>query len=115
VPERPGASEPELRETLATLQTELRASPVDAAVPAAQVVITELTALMAALEAASVEARSALERQLVERGHELERIRMDLELARLVPPSGCEEDARVAEPERRGAAKAAARKSRLAQ
>ena len=114
--EGPSAAELELRETLATLQAELaelRARPVDAGDPAAQAAIADLTAQMAALEAASAEARSALERQLVERDRELERIRMDLEIARLGPPGGGEEDARLAELERRRAAEAAAREARV--
>ena len=90
---------------------ELRARPVDAGDPAAQAAIADLTAQMAALEAASAEARTALERQLVERDRELERIRMDLEIARLGPPGGGEEDARLAELERRRAAEAAAREA----
>ncbi|MBJ2153170.1 TrbI/VirB10 family protein [Paracoccus sp. IB05] len=116
VPEGPSASELELREALATLQAELaelRSRPAEAGDPAAQAAITELTAQMAALEAASAEARSALERQLVERERELERIGMDLEIARLGTPSGGEEDARLAELERRRAAEAAAREARV--
>jgi type IV secretion system protein VirB10 len=54
-----------------------------------------------------------INRQLVERDRELERIRMDLEIARLGPPGGGEEDARLAELERRRAAEAAAREARV--
>lgn len=76
-PEGPSAAELELRQTLAMLQAELaelRARPVDTGDPAAQAAIAELTAQMTALEAAAAEARAALERQLVERDRELERI-----------------------------------------
>lgn len=116
VPEGPSAAEQELRETLAALQAELadlRARPADAGDPAAQAAIADLTAQMAALEASAAEARNTLERQLVERDRELERIRMDLEIARLGPPGGAEEDARLAELERRRAAEAAAREARV--
>lgn len=116
VPEGPSAAELELREALARLQSELeelRARPAEAGDPAAQAAIADLTEQMAALEASSAEARAALERQLVERDRELERIRMDLEIARLDPPGGGEEDARLAELERRRAAEAAAREARV--
>ena len=116
LPEGPSVAELELRETLATLQAELaelRARPVETGDPAAQAAIAELTAQLAALDAANAEARSALERQLLERDRELERIRMDLEIARLGAPGGSEEDARLAELERRRAAEAAAREARI--
>ncbi|MBJ2153520.1 MULTISPECIES: TrbI/VirB10 family protein [Paracoccaceae] len=116
VPEGPSAAELELREALARLQSELeelRARPVETGDPGAQAAITDLTAQMAALEASSAEARAALERQLVERDRELERIRMDLEIARLGPQGEGEEDARLAELERRRAAEAAAREARV--
>lgn len=116
VPDGPSAAELELRETLATLQAELaelRARPSSDGDPAAQAAIADLTAQLQALEAGSLEAQRALERQLVERDRELERIRMDLEIARLGPPGGAEEDARLAELERRRAAEAAAREARV--
>ena len=116
VQDGPSATELELRETLATLQAELaelRARPSSDGDPAAQAAIADLTAQLQALEAGSLEAQRALERQLVERDRELERIRMDLEIARLGPPGGAEEDARLAELERRRAAEAAAREARV--
>lgn len=116
VPEDPSAAELELRDTLAALQAELaelRARPLSEGDPAAQAAIADLAAQLAALEAGSLEAQRALERQLVERDRELERIRMDLEIARLGPPGGAEEDARLAELERRRAAEAAAREARV--
>lgn len=112
----PSAAEQELREMLASLQAELaelRARPDSDADPAAAAALADLTAKLAALEAASAEAQRELERQLVERDRELERIRMDLEIARLGPQGGAEEDARLAELERRRAAEAAAREARV--
>jgi type IV secretion system protein VirB10 len=47
--------------------------------------IADLTAQIAALEAASAEAQRALERQLTERDRELDQLRMDLEVASLTP------------------------------
>lgn len=116
VPEGPSAAELELRETLANLQAELaelRARPVETGDPAAQAAIADLTAQLAAMDASNAEARSALERQLIERDRELERIRMDLEIARLEAPGIGEDDARLAELERRRAAEAAAREARI--
>jgi len=115
-PAGPTAAEIELRETLAALQAELaelRARPSNEGDPAAQAAIAELTAKLTALETASNEARAALEHQLVERDRELERIRMDLEIARLGPQGSPEEDARLADLERRRAAEAAAREARV--
>lgn len=116
VPESPSATEQELREALATLQAELadlRAQPVETADPDAAAAITDLTAQIAALTTSAAEAQHDLERQLAERDRDLEQIRMDLELARLAPPGGGDEDARLAELERRRAAEAAAREARI--
>lgn len=117
VPDGPSATEQELRDALAALQAELadlRARPVDAGDADAAAAIADLTAQMAALSATSAEAQRTLERQLAERDRELEQMRMELELARLAPPGGgSDEDARVAELERRRAAEAAAREARI--
>ncbi|SNY59919.1 type IV secretion system protein VirB10 [Pseudooceanicola antarcticus] len=98
---------------------ELRARPAEAADSGAEQAIADLTAQIATLQEASAEAQRALERQLTERDRELNQLRMDLELARLVPPEPSslgpsEEELRLAELERRRAAEAEARAERIA-
>jgi type IV secretion system protein VirB10 len=123
-PEKTGPSETELAlmESLATLRAELaelRALPGEGSVDGTEQAIADLTAQIAALQEASAEARSALERQLTERDRELDQLRMDLEVARLTPPEPApigesEEDLRLAELERRRLAEAEARAERIA-
>lgn len=123
-PENTGPSETELAllESLATLQAELaelRARPVEGSVDGAEQAIADLTAQIAALQAASAEAQRTLEQQLTERDRELDQLRMDLEVARLTPPEPAaigesEEDLRLAELERRRLAEAEARAARIA-
>lgn len=118
----PSASELALMESLATLRAELddlRNRPVEASDSGAAQAIADLTAQIAALEAASAEAQRALERQLTERDRELDQLRMDLEVARLTPvepgtPGIGAEDAALAELERRRIAEAEARAERIA-
>ena len=118
----PSASELALMESLATLRAELedlRARPVEASDSGAEQAIADLTAQIAALQEASSEAQSALERQLTERDRELDQLRMDLEVARLAPPAPTdlgpnEEELRLAELERRRIAEAEARAERIA-
>lgn len=118
----PSASELALMESLATLRAELedlRARPVEASDSGAEQAIADLTAQIAALQEASIEAQRALERQLTERDRELDQLRMDLEVARLAPPAPTdlgpnEEELRLAELERRRIAEAEARAERIA-
>jgi type IV secretion system protein VirB10 len=118
----PSASELALMESLATLRAELedlRARPVEASDNGAEQAIADLTAQIAALQEASTEAQRALERQLTERDRELDQLRMDLEVARLTPPTPTdlvpnEEELRLAELERRRIAEAEARAERIA-
>jgi type IV secretion system protein VirB10 len=123
-PENTGPSETELAlmESLATLQAELaelRARPGEKSMDGTEQAIADLTAQIAALQAASTEAQRTLERQLTERDRELEQLRMDLEVARLTPPEPAvlgesAEDLRLAELERRRLAEAEARAARIA-
>jgi len=118
----PSETELALMESLATLQAELadlRARPAEGSGSGAEQAIADLTAQIAALQSASAQAQRALERQLTERDRELDQMRMDLELARLVPPEpvnlgDSEEDLRLAELERRRLAEAEARAERIA-
>lgn len=118
----PSESELSLMESLATLRAELedlRNRPVEASDSGAEEAIADLTAQIAALQAASTEAQRALERQLTERDRELDQLRMDLEVARLTPPAPTdlgpnEEELRLAELERRRIAEAEARAERIA-
>ncbi|MCO8145874.1 TrbI/VirB10 family protein [Rhodovulum tesquicola] len=118
----PSAAELALMESLATLRAELeelRARPAEVPDSRAESAIAELTAQIAALQAASHEAQRSLERQLTERDRQLDQMRMDLELARLNPPEPVrmgptEEELRLAELERRRLAEAEARAARVA-
>ncbi|SIS90654.1 type IV secretion system protein VirB10 [Phaeovulum vinaykumarii] len=109
-------------ESLATLRAELeelRARPVEASDSGAEQAIADLTARIVALQESSTEAQRALERQLTERDRQLEQMRMDLELARLSPPTPTEigpseEELRLADLERRRIAEAEARAERIA-
>lgn len=118
----PSDTELALRESLTALQAEieeLRARPAGTSDKSAEQAIADLTAQIAALQSASTQAQRDLARQLTERDRELERLRMDLELARLAPPGTAleglsEEDQRLAELESRRLAEAEARAARIA-
>ena len=109
-------------EALAAVRAELDALLAKEAEPssaAADAAIADLTAQIAALQAAGEESRRAFERQLTERDRALEQMRMDLELAQLQQPAPAalgptEEELRLAELERRRAAEAEARAERIA-
>lgn len=118
----PSETERALAEALAAVRVELDALLAKEAEPsssAADAAIADLTAQIAALQAAGEESRSAFERQLTERDRALEQMRMDLELAQLQQPAPAalgptEEELRLAELERRRAAEAEARAERIA-
>ena len=118
----PSETERALVEALAAVRAELDALLAKEAEPssaAADAAIADLTAQIAALQAAGEESRRAFERQLTERDRALEQMRMDLELAQLQQPAPAalgptEEELRLAELERRRAAEAEARAERIA-
>ncbi|WP_306043786.1 TrbI/VirB10 family protein [Mameliella sp. MMSF_3455] len=118
----PSETERALMQSLETLRAELealRAVPVKPDEGAADAAIADLTAQIAALQAAGEETRRAFERQLTERDRALERMRLDLELAQLQQPvpgalGPTEEELRLAELARRRAAEAEARAERIA-
>jgi type IV secretion system protein VirB10 len=118
----PSETERALAEALAAVRAELDALLAKEAEPssaAADAAIADLTAQIAALQAAGEESRRAFERQLTERDRALEQMRMDLELAQLQQPAPTalgpsEEELRLAELERRRAAEAEARAERIA-
>jgi len=108
-----------LRAQLEALQAEiaeLRNAPADDGSAAAA--LEALTAQVAALQAASEDARSEFQEELAARDRELQRLRSELEIARLdqenpMRPGGNEEDARLAELERRRAEAAAFQEARI--
>jgi len=118
----PSDTERALMESLATLRAELdtlRARPAEVADTGAEQAIADLTTQIETLQAASLQAQRGLERQLTERARELDQLRMDLELARLAPPTPSmtgpnEETLRLAELERRRLAEVEARAARVA-
>lgn len=118
----PSETERALMQSLEKLRAELdalRAAPARTDDGAAEAAIADLTAQIAALQAAGEEDRRAFERQLTERDRALEQMRMDLELAQLQQPmptqlGPSEDDLRLAELERRRAAEAEARAERIA-
>jgi len=118
----PSETERALMGSLATLRAELeelRARPAEISNTGAEQAIADLTAQIATLQAASVQAQRGLERQLTERDRELDQLRMDLELARLTPLETSslgrtEEELRLAELERRRVAEVEARAARVA-
>ena len=118
----PSSAELALMESLATLRAELeelRARPTEVPDDRTEAAIADLTAQIAALQSASTEAQRALERQLTERDRQLDQLRMELEVARLTPPTPArigpdEEELRLAELERRRLAEAEAQAARVA-
>ena len=88
VPEIPGpsAAEAELRASVSALQAELkdlRSRSAPESLPETEADLKALNLRLAEMEAAARETQEALERQLTGRDRELERLRMDLEIARL--------------------------------